>query len=57
MVGTAAGYQSAQDVRIHFGLGRETSVKELLIRWPSGIVQKIDSPRIRTLHKITEPAP
>lgn len=57
MVSTAGGYQSAQDVRIHFGLGRETSVRELLIRWPSGIVQKIDSPRIRTLHKVTEPAP
>jgi hypothetical protein len=33
---TAVGYGCSSDIRVHFGLGRETSVKELQITWPSG---------------------
>ena len=31
-------YQSAQDPRLHFGLGGCTKVDTLEIRWPSGMV-------------------
>jgi enediyne biosynthesis protein E4 len=34
-------YQSAQDPRLHFGLGGRTSVDEIEIRWPSGVVTKV----------------
>ena len=37
------GYMSAQDPRIHFGLGRRTTVSSLEITWPSGIVDKLSS--------------
>lgn len=38
-VSTAGSYLSANDKRVHFGLGRERLVKLLEIRWPSGIMQ------------------
>jgi len=38
-VSTAGSYLSSSDKRVHFGLGAETSVKAIEIRWPSGIVQ------------------
>ncbi|MGH7967722.1 MAG: CRTAC1 family protein, partial [Limisphaerales bacterium] len=31
------GYQSAEDLRLHFGLGTNTVVDRLEVRWPSGI--------------------
>ena len=32
-------YLSHNDSRVHFGLGQETHVKRLEIRWPSGVVE------------------
>ena len=34
-------YQSAQDPRLHFGLGEMGVVESLEIRWPSGVVDKL----------------
>jgi hypothetical protein len=34
-------YMSAQDPRIHFGLGQRKTVESLEITWPSGIVDKL----------------
>ena len=35
VVNTAVGYGSAWDVRVHFGLGSETTVRELQVVWPT----------------------
>ena len=40
-VTTAVGYACASDSRVHFGLGKNRRVKELAIRWPSGIEQRL----------------
>ena len=34
-------YQSAQDPRLHFGLGSRTKVDKIEIRWPSGTVTQL----------------
>ncbi|MDQ2731610.1 MAG: FG-GAP-like repeat-containing protein, partial [Armatimonadota bacterium] len=39
--GTDGSYLSASDRRVHFGLGSETSVRTLTIRWPSGSVSTL----------------
>jgi hypothetical protein len=36
-------YMSAQDPRIHFGLGQRKTVESLEITWPSGLVDKLAS--------------
>jgi len=38
-VTTAVGYASSSDPRVHFGLGKNDKIKEIEIRWPSGIKQ------------------
>lgn len=38
-VTTAGSYLSSHDKRLHFGLGKERSVKSIEVRWPSGTVQ------------------
>ncbi len=35
LVNTAVGYGSASDARVHFGLGAETTVRELKVVWPT----------------------
>jgi hypothetical protein len=38
-VSTASSYLSASDKRVHFGLGNDRQVRQIEIRWPSGITQ------------------
>jgi hypothetical protein len=33
------GYQSAEDLRPHFGLGTNAAIGRLEIRWPSGLTE------------------
>jgi len=54
-VSTASSYLSASDRRIIAGLGAETVVKSVVIRWPGGIVQRLSNPRIDRMLKIEEP--
>lgn len=42
-ISTAAGYLSASDKRVIVGLGNERSAKSIEIRWPSGVVQKMEN--------------
>ena len=42
-VSTSSSYLSANDRRVHFGLGAEEMVKLIEIHWPSGIVQRLES--------------
>jgi len=42
IVTTSSGYLSANDPRVHFGLGAAAGKVKIDIRWPSGIVQTVD---------------
>ena len=52
---TSVGFMSSSDRRPHFGLGLETKIDYVEIRWPSGIVQRIDHPTIDQILKVEEP--
>lgn len=53
---TSVGFMSSSDRRVHFGLGPESKIEHVEIRWPSGIVQRIDHPAIDQILKVEEPA-
>jgi hypothetical protein len=55
-VSTASSYLSSSDKRVHFGLGGDSTVQEIEIRWPSGIVQFLKNLRADQILKIDEPA-
>lgn len=47
-------YQSAQDPRLHFGLGTRNSVDSVEIRWPSGEVTKLGSLKCNQIVTVKE---
>jgi hypothetical protein len=55
-VTTAGSYLSSSDKRVHFGLGPETVVRTIDIRWPSGIRQTMKDVRVDQILKIEEPS-
>lgn len=55
-VTTSSGYLSASDPRLHFGLGSETQLKRVEIRWPSGIQQVLESVKADQQVTVDEPA-
>jgi hypothetical protein len=55
-VTTTSSYQSSSDKRVHFGLGTADSIRQIEIRWPSGIRQIINDANADQVVKITEPA-
>jgi enediyne biosynthesis protein E4 len=55
-VTTAGSYLSSNDKRVHFGLGTESTVKSVNIRWPSGIQQALANVRADQMLDIEEPA-
>jgi enediyne biosynthesis protein E4 len=55
-VSTAGSYASANDRRLEFGLGEESFVREISIRWPSGTVHRLYNPEIDHILRVVEPA-
>ena len=55
-VSTAGSYLSASDKRVHFGLGKETTVQKIEIRWPSGLRQTLKDVYADQILQIDEPA-
>ncbi len=54
-VTTAVGYASSSDSRVHFGLGKNQRIKDLEIRWPSGIKQTLHDLAVDRILIIEEP--
>jgi len=54
-VTTAGSYQSANDKRVHFGLGQDKKVKLLEILWPSGIEQRLEGITADQILTVKEP--
>jgi len=50
------GFMSSSDKRVHFGLGAESGVKSIEIRWPSGIIQELKDVKADQFLKVDEPA-
>ena len=55
-VTTAVGYACASDSRVHFGLGAAKTIREIEIRWPSGIRQVMRNVQADRIVKVEERA-
>jgi hypothetical protein len=47
-------YQSAQDPRLHFGLGPRSTIDQIEINWPSGELTKLKNLRADQILAIEE---
>jgi hypothetical protein len=54
-VNTAVGYGGASERRVHFGLGRDSVVTRIEIRWPSGAVQALENVPVDQTLVVREP--
>ena len=54
-VTTAVGFASASDRRVHFGLGKDNTARELQILWPDGAVQTIKNLKADQILTVREP--
>ena len=52
---STSGYLSQGDPRLHFGIGQNTVVEKIEIRWPSGKVQEMNDVPANQILKIVEP--
>ena len=43
-VRSGSSYNSSSDLRLHFGLGTETQLKDIQVRWPNGNVELFNPP-------------
>jgi len=51
----SSGYLSQNDGRMHFGLGAATVIDKLIVRWPSGTVQTLESQPVDRVLTMQEP--
>lgn len=54
-VSPSVGFMSSSDRRVHFGIGSEQTIRDVEIRWPSGIVQHLDHISSDQILKVEEP--
>jgi hypothetical protein len=53
-VRSGSSYDSNNDMRVHFGLGRNASVEWVEVRWPSGLTEKFAGPRVDGIRNLQE---
>jgi enediyne biosynthesis protein E4 len=54
-VAVSVGFMSSSDKRVHFGLGAETRIGAVEIRWPSGTVQTLKGTVVDRFLTVDEP--
>jgi enediyne biosynthesis protein E4 len=54
-VNTSVGYLSASDKRVVAGLGADPVAKLIEIKWPSGVIEKLENVKARQYVKVIEP--
>ncbi|HET7102522.1 MAG TPA: CRTAC1 family protein [Terracidiphilus sp.] len=53
-VSAGSSYLSTSDSRLHFGLGDNTVIRSIKVRWPSGMVQTFHNVRADAIYDIQE---
>ncbi len=50
------GYMSSSEPMLHFGLGADTSIRRMVVMWPSGHVQTFENLAVDQRYTVTEPS-
>lgn len=53
-VRSGEGFEYMSTLNTHFGIGTETSINNIIIYWPSGIVDNVPNPDINTTRTVVE---
>ena len=55
-VSVSSGFMSSSDRRLHFGLGGDSAVRSIEVRWPSGKTQTLENVKVDQRLRVEEPA-
>ncbi|HEY0786495.1 MAG TPA: CRTAC1 family protein [Acidobacteriaceae bacterium] len=55
-VSGGSGFAAQNDRRLHFGLGKNPHLEEIVVRWPSGKLQKLPDAKPGQLNLVKEPS-
>ncbi len=53
-VRSGEGFEFMSSLNTHFGIGTQTTINNIIIYWPSGIIDNVINPNINTTHTIVE---
>ena len=53
-VAAGTGFAAENDLRVHFGLGKDPRIEKAVIHWPSGVIQTLDHLSPDQLYRIKE---
>ncbi len=53
-VRSGEGFSFMSSLNTHFGIGTDTEIDKIIIRWPSGIIDTINNPDINTTLQVVE---
>lgn len=53
-VRSGEGFAYMSSLNVHFGIGQATAIDQIIVRWPSGIVDTIDNPSINEAILVVE---
>ena len=53
-VRSGSSYISNNDMGVHFGVGKATSVDYVEVRWPSGLAERFANPKVDSIVTLTE---
>ena len=48
------GFEYMSTINAHFGIGLATAITQVIIKWPSGVVDTINNPTINTMLNVVE---
>jgi hypothetical protein len=54
-INNVSSYLSSQDIRLHFGLGKASTVRRIEILWPSGAKQTLNDVAVNQILPVEEP--
>ena len=53
-VRSGSSYDSNSDMRVHFGLGKETKLDSVEVRWLSGLTERFGNLRVDQINSVKE---
>jgi len=53
-VRSGRSFSPMSNLSANFGIGEATSIDQIIVKWPSGVITVVDNPEINTLHTIPE---
>lgn len=53
-VQSGVGFRHMNSLNVHFGIGTNTAIQKIVVKWPSGMIDEVFNPAINQTHHVNE---